>query len=147
MLKQTFVLAAALALVGCASDQQSNEQARLATSPPTSPELAAYAAAHPYPERAKASDTLRAAAIVNRANGVIKIYNFDHRPIQEANVWVNRSFVQHIKGVAPNSSAIIRLNELYNGLGKNFTTLNEPVSTVQIEMGDNLYTLEGPAAE
>lgn len=146
MFKQSLLLVAAIALAGCANEP-SNEQARLATGAPTSPELAAYAAAHPYPDKAQASDHLRAAAIVNRANGIIKIYNFDNRPIQDANVWVNRSFIQHINGIAPNSSAIVQFGQLYNGMGKNFSSLNEPVSTVQVEMGNNLYTLEGPAAE
>jgi hypothetical protein len=147
MLKTSLTLAALLGmgLAGCQMD--SADSARLSTQARTVPELAAYAASHPYPATMPASEQVHVAAIVNRADSTIKIYNFGNRPIHDARVWVNKSYVQHINGVASNSSAIVRMSELYNGLGQTFTGLNSPVSLVQVETDDGLYTLLGPASE
>jgi len=145
MLKQTILLAAAAALVGCESI--SGDNARVSAQAPTAPELAAYAGAHKYPATQPAKE-MRSAAIVNRDRGVIKIYNFSNQPIQGADVWVNQSFVQHLNGIAPASApVVIRFSDLYNGLGQQFSSQNEQVRTVQIESNGNLYTLEGPAAD
>ena len=147
MLNRSLALAAllGLGLAGCQMDN--SDSARLSTQARTVPELAAYAASHPYPTSLPASEQVHAAAIVNRADSTIKIYNFGNRPIRDSRVWVNKSYVQHINGVSPNSSAVIRMNELYNGLGQTFTALNSPVSLVQVESEDGLYTLLGPASE
>jgi hypothetical protein len=143
--KLTLVALIGLGLAGCQTD--GSESARLSTQARTVPELAAYAASHPYPTSLPASEQVHAAAIVNRADSTIKIYNFGTKPIHDARVWVNKGYVQHINGVAPNSSAIIRMGELYNGLGQTFTSLNSPVSLVQLESEDGLFTLLGPASE
>ena len=143
MLKQAILVLAAAGLVGCASDQSG----RMTAQAPTAPELAAYAGAHTYPTTQPAKP-LKAAAIVNRDRGIIKIYNFTSQPIQGADIWVNQAFVQHVNGVAPGSApAVVRFSDLYNGLGQQFSTQNEQVRTVQIESNGNLYTLEGPAAD
>src|SRR5260370_26276307 len=143
---RTTLLLALLAVAGCESTN-TPDSARLTTQSPTSPQLAAYAASHPYPTTATSSDQLKAAAIVNRQTGVIKIYNFDSKPIRDAEVWVNKAYVQRISGIAPNSSALIRMGELYDGLGQSFSSISSPVSLVQIQMDRNLYTVQGPAAE
>jgi len=147
MFKASFTLAAliGLGLAGCQTE--SGDAARMSTTARTVPELAAYAASHPYPTSAPASDQVHAAAIVSRSDASIKIYNFGTKPIRDARVWVNKGYVQHINGVAPNSSAIIKMDELYNGLGQTFTALNSPVSLVQVETDDGLFTLLGPASE
>jgi hypothetical protein len=134
-----------LGLAGCQMD--SSDTARMSTNARTVPELAAYAASHPYPATMPASDQVHAAAIVNRSNSTIKIYNFGTRPIRDAQVWINKAYVQHINGIAPSSSAIVRMDELYNGLGQTFLALNSTVSLVQLQTEDGLYTTLGPAAE
>ena len=146
MLKQSLLLVAAVALVGCESLSGDNN-ARLTAQAPTAPELAAYAGAHKYPATQPAKE-LKAAAIVNRDRGTIKIYNFSNQPLQGVDVWVNQSFVQHLNGIAPGSApVVIRFSDLYNGLGQQFSSQNEQVHNVQIESGGNLYNLEGPAAD
>jgi hypothetical protein len=144
MLRSSLVLFAALLAAGC---QSQSESARMANSTPTGAELAAYAGAHQYPTTMPSSDHLRIAAVVNRTAGTIKIYNFDQKPIDNANVWINQAFVEHIHGIAPRSSVIIKMADLYNGLGQNFLSLDAPVSTVQVESGDRLLTAQGPVAE
>lgn len=144
MLRTSLVLVAAMAVAGCESQ---NDSARVATNAPTVPQLAAYAGSRQYPTTMPVIDHFRIAAVVNRASGIIKIYNFDSRPVRDANVWVNKTFVQHINGIAPNSSAIIRSGDLYNGLGQSFASLNSPVSVVQVEMDNQLLNAQGPAAD
>jgi hypothetical protein len=122
------------------------DSGRMANNAPTMPQLAAYAASHPFPTT-EPSDHLRAAAIVNRSNGTIKIYNFSDRPIRDADIWVNKAFVQHVSGIAPNSSVVMPMNQLYDGLGQNFATVNAHVNTVQLQMSNEFYNLEGPASD
>ena len=137
-------LVAALAVAGCESQ---NDSARTANVAPSGMQLAAYAGAHQYPTTMPVTDHSRIAAVVNHRNGTIKIYNFDSRPMSDVEVWVNQSFVQHINGIAPHSSVIIRTSDLYNGLGQSFASLNAPVSLVQVEADNSLLTALGPAAE
>jgi hypothetical protein len=144
MLRSFPAILGVLVAVGC---QSQSESARLANSTPTGAELAAYAGAHQYPTTMPSSDHLRLAAVVNRAAATVKIYNFDQHPIQDANVWINQAFVDHIHGIAPRSSVIIRMADLYNGLGQNFLSLDYPVSSVQLETENRLLTAQGPVAE
>jgi hypothetical protein len=144
MLRTSLFLLATIAVAGCESQTDS---ARMSNGAPTSPELAAFAGAHQYPTTMPTSDHFRIAAVVHRSSGTIKIYNFDTRPVHDANVWINQAFVGHIKGIAPRSSVIIRMSDLYNGLGQSFANLDSPVTLVQVEMDNGLLTAQGPAAE
>ena len=145
MCRSTLLLSL-LAMAGCAGTTNS-DSARMATQAATSPQLAAYAASHPFPNDASGSSDWKAAAIVNRAASVIKVYNFDTRPIRDAEIWINKAYVQRVSGIAPNSSALIRFDELYNGLGQSFANPSSPVSTVFIRMDGTVYSVMGPAAE
>lgn len=145
MLRAALLLAALAAVAGCETFNNP-DSARFATNAPTSPQLAAYAASHPYPTT-QPSDRWRVAAVVNRGSGTIKIYNFDNRPIRDADVWINKAFVQHVGGIGPDSSVVIRTSELYNGLGQSYSSLSSPVSSVQIEIGNEFYNAMGPAAD
>lgn len=142
---RAILLACALAAAGCASSN--DDSARMSTQALTPPQLAAYAAAHPFPANATVADQLKVAAIVNRPASTIKIYNFDTRPIRDAEIWINKAYVQRVSGIAPNSSALIRFDELYNGLGQSFSNPIGPVSTVHIRMDGTIYSILGPAAE
>src|SRR2546430_406505 len=139
MLRHTVAALAALMLVGCAglggsnrsgseSDggaSDANSFANKATAQkPTDTELAAYAGHAKYPDM-PAKD-IRAAAIVSPKSGVMKVFNFDQAPIRNADVWVNKAYVQHIGGIAPQGSVVVKFNELYNGFGKNFTSQSDP---------------------
>ena len=145
MCRSIFLLSVLAIAGGCATPN--SDSARMSTQAATSPQLAAYAASHPFPNTVNASDQWKAAATVNRASGVIKVYNFDTRPIRDAEIWINKAYVQRVSGIAPNSSALIRFDELYNGLGQSFANPSSPVSTVYIRMDGNVYNVMGPAAE
>ena len=146
MWKQSTAMLAVLTIVGCASNE-SGDGARMTAAEPTRTELAAAAARAKYPTTMPAKEAHHAFALVNRGNGYIKIYNMGSEPITDAKVWVNGAFMQHVNGIGPKSSAIVRFGDLYNSLGKNFNSLGEPVSQVQIETDGQLLTLQGPASD
>lgn len=149
MLRQSLVLLAAVAAAGCGTDMFGpSDSGRLAAQAPTGAELAAYAGSRRFPATQPADNSLRAAAIVNHAQGVVKIYNFSDQPIQDADIWVNRSYVEHVRGIAPSSAPMtIRFADLYNGLGQRFSSQNGQIRSVQIESNGKLYTLEGPGVD
>ena len=143
MFKQCLVMAAALALAGCETDS-----ARITAQAPTDAELAAFAGGHQYPATQPTKNDLRAVAIVDRSAGLLKLYNFSSRPLDNADVWVNQSYVQHIRGIAPGSApVVIRFRDLYNSLGQRLSSQNEQVHLVQVSASGTLYTLQGPGAE
>jgi exo-beta-1,3-glucanase (GH17 family) len=151
MLKQVITAAALMiGAAGCASQAPSepaSTQAQASEQGPTSPELAAYAGSHQYPQTETARSDIRAAAIVNADQGVIKIYNFGTDAIRDADVWVNRAYVRHVSAIAPGSSATLRTANLYNAVGQQFSARGEHVNLVQIERDHALQTLMGPVAE
>jgi len=148
MLKQCLIIGTAAALVGCESLGMNDNSARISAQAPTDAELAAYAGGHQYPANQQARNDIRAAAIVNRGDGLIKLYNFSNRPLDSVDVWVNQSYVQHIRGLPAGSAPlVIRFRDLYNQLGQRFSSHNEQVRTVQVESNGALYTLEGPGAD
>jgi hypothetical protein len=152
MIKQSVALAALLSIAGCASlgtppSSSAKSQAAQAPAPqpPTPPELAAYAGSHQYPLSEPAHSDIRAAALVN--GDTIKIYNFGTDAIRDADIWVNRAFVQHVGAIAPGSSIAIHTSDLYNAVGQQFSAKGEHVNMVQVEQDHNLQNLMGPAAE
>lgn len=130
---------------GCATSGVNNN-GKLTAQEQTPTELAAYAGHATYPTTMPAQD-LRAAAIVGPGKKYIKVYNFSAEPVRDADIWVNGAFVQHIDGIAAQSSVTLRSDQIYNAMGKNFASQDEPVSRVQLKSADGLYTLQGPAAE
>jgi len=146
MWKQSTAMLALLAIGGCASND-TGDGARMTVVEPSRTELAAAAARAQYPATMPAKEAHHAFALVNSGKGYIKIYNMGAEPITDAKVWVNGAFMQHVSGIGPKSSAIVRFADLYNSLGKNFNSLGEPVSQVQIETNGQLLTLQGPASD
>ena len=141
---RTIALAAVASLAGCSA----NAQLGNSTSRPTTPtQLAAYAGRAEYPRESRARDELRAAAIVSRDKGAIKIYNFEDQPLRDMDVWVNGSFVHRVDGIAPGTSVAVRTRDLYDAMGNPFSAQNEEVSRVEIRTMEGLYRVMGPAAE
>ena len=161
MFRRTIVLLSAMALGGCASGQgtfsssgsgsgsssdNSAEANRAAVERPTSEELAAYAGHAKFPD-VQAKTDLAVASIVSPDKSTIKIYNFSNSDLRNVDVWLNGSYVQHVSGISPQSSVLIHTNELYNGLGKSFAGQSEPISRVQVQTDQGLYTTWGPASD
>ncbi len=92
-------VSAIAALAGCSSFGGSDGSAAIKEDlEPT--QLAAFSAKAHYPETLP-TEAFPSAAIVNKAKGTIKIYNFTDKPVGDSKVWVNRSFVYHISGSHP----------------------------------------------
>ncbi len=138
-------VSAVASLAGCSSFGGSNGSAEIHEDlEPT--QLAAFSAKASYPT-SQPAEVLPSAAIVNKGAGLIKIYNFTDKPVGDSKVWVNRSFVYHIFGIAPQSKVVISTKDLYDSLGNTFAAQKDDVSTVQLQTDHGFYTVEGPAME
>lgn len=155
MLRQTVVVLLAAALVGCGGGgkkpaaRPEHPSTPIADAPAeamSDTQLAAHAGNAEYPTAAPRSD-YRVAGIVTKDRTLIKLYNFDNAPIRAVNVWVNRAYVQPLRGIPPHSKAQVRADKLFNKLGQRFSERGEEVTLVQLETSDGLYEVMGPATE
>jgi hypothetical protein len=113
----------------------------------SSPQLAAWAARSDYPTTAPHGEELRMAAIVDKEDRTIKLYNFTGQPIRDSKLWVNRAFVARIDGIPPRSKAEVKYDRLYDGLGNTFASHKTDVSMVQLEFDGMVHDTLGPATE
>lgn len=135
-------------LVGCAANGEFNPVGK--SSAEMSPtELAAFAARAEYPATQPSADGLKAAAIVSRSDGTIKVYNFGDRAVNGAKVWVNRGFVAKVDGIPPQSHVTIKTDRLFGPFGNTFASQKDTLATlVQLQTDDGgMYTLMGPVQE
>lgn len=149
MIRHTLTLAVAAALVGCEASARVGGNGGGSSSPAQATQRAAFAASpdNQYPSDAQASDDLRAAAIVNREAGTIKIYNFTDDPLQNAKVWVNGEYVNQVNRIPANSSTTLNRSQFYNKNGTSLANNKVPVQRVQVQSGDTLSNLQGPVFE
>lgn len=129
--------------VGCAA---SGENSKTTAQAPTDTELAAYAARTKYPDL-QPTDDLRVAALISPDRSSVKIYNFTNQPLPNVDVWVNKAWLQHVDGIGANGSVIIKTADLYNAFGKTFASQSEPLTKVQLKIGDHFYNTMGPVAQ
>jgi hypothetical protein len=133
-------------LTGCAAQAEFNPVGQN-TKTMTSPQLAAWAARADYPQNAQQGEELKMAAIVDKADKTIKLYNFTGQPIRDSKLWVNRAFVTRIDGIPPRSKAEVKFDRLYDGLGNTFAAHKTDVSMVQLEFDGRVHDTLGPATE
>jgi hypothetical protein len=129
------------------SSVSSDNGSRATTAAPTSTELAAYAASRHFPASLQGRGDLHTAAIVNRGGGIIRLYNFDSAPLRNVDVWVNQAFVQRVGALPANGSVEVRFGDLYNTVGRNLASQNEPIRQVQLVSDGNVYNAWGPASD
>ena len=106
--------------------------------------MAAHAASMRYPSNMRPMTDWRAAALVDRRSGAIRVINFENRPIRDANIWVNQSFVHRVDSIPPNGYVVLSRGGFYDSAGNSLSNVNSSVTQVQIESGNNLYSLQGP---
>jgi hypothetical protein len=109
-------------------------------------QLAAFAAQSQYPNK-QPSDDLRATALINKGDNTIKLINSTNQAINDTKLWVNGAFVTHVDTIPAKGVVTIKRENLYNRDGIPLSKANIGVSKVQLEVGDKLYNLEGPAFE
>ena len=138
-----------LAGIGCSAGAEFDPQfgsAKQTDSERT--QLAAFAAQQQYPRDASASDDLRAAALINREKNTIRVLNFSDRPLNDAVIWVNGSFVHRVeRQIPPNGSVTIPRAQFYDATGRSLSNQSTSANRVQIQWGDELYNLQGPVME
>ena len=110
-------------------------------------QLAAFAAQQQYPRDASASNDLRAAVLINRENNTLRILNFSDRPLNDAVVWVNGAFVHRVAAIPPNGSVTIPRDQFYDSNGRSLANQSTTANRVQVQLGDQLYNLQGPVYE
>ena len=150
MLKQIVPLAVLAALVGCQAGAEFNPQfgkSDREAQQAQQTQLAAFAASAEYPRETQASDNLRAAAVINRENDTIRVYNFSDRPLRDAHVWVNGAYVHKVDNIPPNGSVTIRRANFYDSTGRSLASQSTSANRVQVQWGDELYNLQGPVYE
>ena len=88
-----------------------------------------------YPTDVRASDDLRATAVVDRAGGRIKIVNPSDQPLRDVKVWVDGRYAGSIAEIPARATMSVDRG----GLDVKST------SRIQIQCGDKLYNVQGPA--
>ena len=133
-------------MAGCAGRAEFNPVGQN-TKTMSPPQLAAWAAKADYPQEAQPGEDLKMAAIVDKADNTIKLYNFTGQPLRDSKLWVNRAFVTRIDGIPSLSKAEVKYDRLYDGLGNTFASHKTDVSLVQVEIDGKLHNTLGPATE
>jgi hypothetical protein len=146
MLRNLVTLLAVGALAGCQAGASFDPNFSRGNDVNTE-RLAAYAAQAEYPREAQASDELRAAALIDRDRGTIRILNFGDRPLNDAVVWVNGAFVHRVGSIPPTGSVTIPRASFYDARGNSLAKQQTSANRVQIQWGNELYNLLGPVYE
>jgi hypothetical protein len=129
-------VAAALSLAaGCA--QHREEVRRDAT----------VAALAKYPGTVQKSDRVQVAAVDYRGDKRIELLNVGDSPVESPTVWVNKTYVNKAPTIPTRGSIVIRYVDLIQqGQGvQDLATTNQPVTSIEIQTGDGLYSAMGPA--
>jgi hypothetical protein len=122
-------------VAGCA--QQRQEARRDAT----------VAALAKYPGSPQKSDRVQVAAVDYRGDKRIELLNVGDAPIESPTVWVNKTFVNKAPTIPTRGSVVVKYVDLIQqGQGvQDLATMNQPVTTVEIQTADGLYSAMGPA--
>jgi hypothetical protein len=105
-----------------------------------------FAATARYPGNAQSSDKVQAVALDAPGDHQFTIYNLSDRPIPQATVWVDGSFVRQLDGIGPKSHLTLNYADLIQA-GPSTTDLkqsNQAVSQVELQTADGLFKVEGP---
>lgn len=147
MFRHTLAALAVAGLTGCAASVEPVGFGNRDQTP--SAQMAAYAAAqeNQYPQNVELSDDLAVAAVVNRDGKTLRIYNFSNQPLRDTKLWINETFVHRLDSVPANASIRVGFGELYDSYGHPFSQAQAPITSVQLQSGDDVYRVQGPAFE
>lgn len=146
LLNYAMMLGLGAAMVGCTSGSQAKGPYDGDSDAAANARLAAYAASHKYPST-KPSNELRAAAMVNRETGAIRIANFSPQSLRDVNVWVNGGFVKHLDMIPASGVVTLQPVEFYDASGRTMAAQKTSPVSVQLETPDGFYALQGPIFE
>jgi hypothetical protein len=105
-----------------------------------------FAATARYPGNAQSSDQVQAAALDDPNDQQFTIYNLSNRPIPQATVWVNGSFVRQVDGIGPKGHVTLAYGDLIQaGPGtSDLKQSNQAVGRVDLQTSAGLFKVEGP---
>lgn len=141
------ILVAVAGLSGCVGSGGRGSSASTSFDEMTPTQIAAWSATSKYPEANGTPRRMDVAVIVNKDQKTIKVYNFTGEAVRNAKLWVNKTFVAQIDGIAPGSKVLVRTDRLYDGVGNAFAKQKLEVSAVQLQTEQGLFDLHGPASE
>ncbi len=144
MFRATAIALAAFILVGCSTSASVKNPFKSDDSHRT--QLAAFAAQSQYPTK-QASDDLAIAALIKGKDGDIKLLNTTQQAITDAKVWINGSFVTHVDTIPAKGTVMIKRDDLFNRDGISLSKASTAINRIQLESGDKLYNVHGPAYE
>ena len=107
-----------------------------------------FAATARYPGNAiSAPDRVQATAVVNDKMDRLEIYNPSDRAIPPSTVWVNGLFVHQLGPIPPKGMATIDKDALLQAgpSAMSLTDSKQAIAKVELQTGDGLYTVQGPA--
>ena len=110
-------------------------------------EAITYAATAKYPGDAQKSDRVQVTAINDDGAHETVLYNLSNRSVPDSTVWVNGAFVTKIDMIPPKGSVTVKHSELLEsgpGTG-DVKRLDQPVTRVELQTPDGLFTVSGPA--
>ena len=143
MLRHMLMTAALVSLVGCEASTAFKPTIGSSEKTETA-QLAAYAATAKLPADARPSDDLRVAAVVDRSNGNIRLYNFTDKPLAIGNVWVNRTYVSKFDAVPARGYVTLPRSRFFDQTGQSLSSVSTPVENVWIQWDSDVYSVQGP---
>ncbi|HEV8606069.1 MAG TPA: hypothetical protein VGQ99_11915 [Tepidisphaeraceae bacterium] len=144
MFRAVAIALAGLILAGCSTSAEVKNPFKGNDTERT--QLAAFAAQSQYPTK-QPSDDLAVAALIKGKDGEIKILNTTQQAITDAKVWVNGAYVTHVDTIPARGTVTIQRENLFNRDGISLAKSNTGVTRIQLETGDKLYNVHGPAME
>ena len=142
MIRQSLIVLTLAGIAGCSAStaiQPLGSGNREETA-----QLAAYAATARLPENAQYRTDLQVAAVIDRDNGTVHVYNFTDKPLAGGNLWVNRTYVQRFDSIPARGHITLNRNRFFDHSGQGLATVNTPVESVQLQMENDVYSLLGP---
>jgi len=108
------------------------------------PERMAFASTARFPSDMRASDDLRATAMIGRDG--IKIANATDQEIKDAKLWIDGTYVTQVNSIPAHSVVTVKRTALSDRSG-NLPSDLQGVKQLQLETHANLYNLQGPVFE
>jgi hypothetical protein len=129
------LLASVSFLAACASDENSSI---------SDSHAATYASRKDFPAKLKTENSTNIGATIENGAKTLRVINYGNSSFSSVDIWVNSSFVYQADNIAPLSAVTMDLSKFYDRDGHPFTEHETRVNTVQVQLGDELWTLLGP---
>ena len=109
------------------------------------PERTAFASTARFPTDMRASDDLRATAMIGRDG--IKIANATDQEIKDAKLWVDGTYVTQVNSIPAHSVVTVTRSALSDRNGNLPPADMQGLKNLQLQTPANLYNLQGPVFE